>query len=546
MQIIIFMNILKIKIRNFKSIYDEVELDFTNIRGFWKISGSVGSGKTTLGEAILFSTFGSINGKNNADLVSWGEKKGFIEVTLECRGKNIFIRRELKLQGQSELYVEIDGEELVATNKRDLQKQLEEEYYDISRTTMEMLCIISFNNFRSLSNMNTKDLNIFLDRVLGFYIISQYIDLCKNFKRDAHNEVMCVQNNINNIRSQINKIRELSNISKIQGNIHDTELKINQLNNYLKTLDERYRDKLSKNSKDIGDVKDKLNDLVRLGKSVSKEIELIERGICPTCGATIDDANLNDKKKEKELLLESYKENNKLLEGYKQEEKEITNAYKSVVDEKSKELKEYEYLKIKLIEQQNRREIDELEIVNLLQEIDKLSGNLSDKQIEENEWNELLSVLSNDTKQHILSVFIPVLNQNILKYINKLGQNYIIQFDQTFKCQVKFYDRDEAIPVSSLSTGQLKMVDMIIILGVLDTLFKNAHTNIIFLDELFSNLDNNLRNTVCNVLKETINPLNTMFIVSHQDIDESYFDGELQLNLELDEKQRRRTIINII
>lgn len=540
------MNILKIKIHNFKSIYDEVELDFTNIRGFWKISGSVGSGKTTLGEAILFSTFGSINGKNNADLVSWGEKRGSIEVTLECRGKNIFIRRELKLQGQSELYVEIDGEELVATNKRDLQKQLEEEYYDISRTTMEMLCIISFNNFRSLSNMNTKDLNIFLDRVLGFYIISQYIDLCKNFKRDAHNEVVCVQNNINNIRSQINKIRELSNISKIQGNIYDTELKINQLNNYLKTLDERYRDKLSKNSKDISNVKDKLNDLVRLGKSVSKEIELIERGICPTCGATIDDANLNDKKKEKELLLESYKENNELLERYKQEEKGITNAYKLVVDEKSKELKEYEYLKIKLIEQQNRREIDELEIVNLLQEIDKLSENLSDKQIEENEWNELLSVLSNDTKQHILSVFIPVLNQNILKYINKLGQNYIIQFDQTFKCQVKFYDRDEAIPVSSLSTGQLKMVDMIIILGVLDTLFKNAHTNIIFLDELFSNLDNNLRNTVCNVLKETINPLNTMFIVSHQDIDESYFDGELQLNLELDEKQRRRTIINII
>lgn len=540
------MDILKIKIRNFKSIYNETELDFANIKGFWKISGSVGSGKTTLGEAILFATFGSISGKNNADLVSWGEKKGFIEVTLECRGKNIFIRRELKLQGQSELYVEVDGEELMATNKRDLQKQLEEEYYDISRTTMEMLCIISFNNFRSLSNMNTKDLNNFLDRVLGFYIISQYIDLCKNFKKDAHNEVVNVQNNINNIYSQINKIRELSNISRIQGSIQDTELKINQLNLYLKTLEERYNDKISENVKNINNIKDKLNDLIRLGKSVSKEIELIEKGICPTCGATIDNTSLNDKIKEKELLLESYKENNKLLDEYKRIENDITNSYKTTVGEKSKELKEQEYLKIKLIEQQNRREIDKLEIDNLLHKIETLSNELSDKQIEENEWNELLSVLSAKTKQHILSVFIPVLNQNILKYINRLGQNYIIQFDQAFKCQVKFYDQEDIIPTSSLSTGQLKMVDMIIILGLLDTLFKNAHTNIIFLDELFSNLDNNLRNTVCNVLKETINPSNTIFIVSHQDIDESYFDGELQLNLELDEKQRRKTIINII
>ena len=48
------MIINKIKINNFKSIYDELELDFNDMGGLWKISGSVGSGKTTIGEAIIF------------------------------------------------------------------------------------------------------------------------------------------------------------------------------------------------------------------------------------------------------------------------------------------------------------------------------------------------------------------------------------------------------------------------------------------------------------------------------------------------------------
>jgi DNA repair exonuclease SbcCD ATPase subunit len=73
------MIINKIKIQNFKSIYDELVLDFNDIKGLWKIGGTVGSGKTTIGEAIIFGLFGSIKGKNNGELISWGNKHGMIE-----------------------------------------------------------------------------------------------------------------------------------------------------------------------------------------------------------------------------------------------------------------------------------------------------------------------------------------------------------------------------------------------------------------------------------------------------------------------------------
>ena len=65
------MILKKIKVHNFKSIYGDFEMNFDDIKGFWKIEGSVGSGKTTIGEAIIYGLFGTVKGKNNRDLISW-------------------------------------------------------------------------------------------------------------------------------------------------------------------------------------------------------------------------------------------------------------------------------------------------------------------------------------------------------------------------------------------------------------------------------------------------------------------------------------------
>lgn len=154
----------KIKVHNFKSIYGDFELNFNEIKGFWKIEGPVGAGKTTIGEAIIFGLFGDVKGKNNKDLISWGEKKGSVYIECQSKGHNLKIFRQIG----SETNVLVDDEPLVFTNKRDAQTQLEEEYYDVSKMTLELLCIISFNNFKSLSNMTSADSRAFLDQVFGF------------------------------------------------------------------------------------------------------------------------------------------------------------------------------------------------------------------------------------------------------------------------------------------------------------------------------------------------------------------------------------------
>jgi uncharacterized phage-associated protein len=199
------MILKKIKVHNFKSIYGDFEMNFDDIKGFWKIEGSVGSGKTTIGEAIIYGLFGTVKGKNNRDLISWGEKN--CKVSIECisKGHELVINRNIK----GDLDVLVDGEPLVFTNKRDAQAQLEEEYYDISKMTLELLCIISFNNFKSLSNMTPADTRAFLDQVFGFSILTEYSDICKNKRKDVSSSIIETQYRKESVLKQIKKIESV-------------------------------------------------------------------------------------------------------------------------------------------------------------------------------------------------------------------------------------------------------------------------------------------------------------------------------------------------
>lgn len=539
------MYIQKIKINNFKSIYDSLEIDFNNIQGFWKISGPVGSGKTTIGEAVIFGLFGSINGKNNSDLISWGEKHSLIELWCTSKGRNLYIKRELNSYGQSPLYVEVDGEELVFTNKRDAQIQLEKEYYDTTRTALEMLCIISFNNFKSVATLNSQDTKKFLDQVFGFYILTQYTEICRFLKNDNINIINTIKGNAQNIKSQIDKINELTSKSIIEGDEREIEKEIEDIKKELNENIEIYNNNIKKLTEEIQDKKQNMASLITLGKNKKKEIDFIKKGKCPTCGAPIDQSRLKDKEKEREELLEAYNTIHStitLIEAHISREKDEMNKY---ISEGKDRVKIKENLLIRLREQAKRSLINFEEVEKLQKELIKLDEEYN-KYIEEGSaWDRLYNILSCDIRSKILSNFIPVINNNILKYTSLLQQPYIITFDENFKCIINMCGYKDPIPLSSLSTGQLKTVDMIIILGVLGAIIGSSSINIMFLDELFSNLDESLRNDMCKVLKDSVKSNNTLFIVSHQDIDEQFFNGFIDLSLENMGDFKKKSCVNI-
>lgn len=540
------MKVQKIKIEGFKSIYDPIEINFQEVSGFWKISGSVGAGKTTIGEAIIYGLFGTVNGKNNADLISWGRKKGLVEIWCTSKNNDIYIKREMKTYGQSPIYVEVNGEELVFTNKRDAQSQLEQEYYDTSKVTLELLCIISFNNFKSLATLNSGDTKKFLDQVLGFCTLTSYAEECKSLKTNNLQNIYHTNNLISRLESQINKLEELSNIELIDGNIQETKDIIGKLTTDLQDIQKSLNIWNQEHHTIKNEYVKKQASVLTLGKNKKKEIDFIEKGTCPTCGAPIDQSQLPIKKKERDVLLEQY---NNISTRIQELDIEMANysehIQKEQIDPLNIEISKYKKLLTRLEEQTKRIAVNKNEIESLNIEIEKCQHELNIYQKEDAEWQQLYDILSSQIRSKILNSFIPSLNNNILHYAQRLHLPYIVQFDSNFKCNINLCGIDQAIPVSSLSTGQLKTVDMVIILGILGTVIGSNGINILFLDELFSNLDTSLRNEMCQLLRESLKPDNTIFIISHTDLDDKYFDGNIHMKLELKDQYEKHSVCKI-
>ena len=539
------MYIQKIRIENFKSIYEPLEVDFGEVRGFWKISGSVGAGKTSIGEAIIYGLFGTVGGKNQSDLISWGRKHGVVEVWCTSKARNIYIKRELNSYGQSPIYVEVDGEELIFTNKRNAQTQLEQEYYDTSRVTLELLCIISFNNFKSLATLNTADTKKFLDQVLGFYTLTEYADVCKQLRSDNLAKINQISSTIGKLESQVRKLEEISRMEVITGNIVEVKQEIDSLLVLKEQLEKEIKLEILAKKEEQSEWNKKKISLVTLGRHKKEEIDFIEKGVCPTCGATIDQSQLEIKKKEREVLLDQYNSVSKEVDRVVGELRQLDDKMVNATSEYKTKIDESKILLTRLEEQAKRIKINTSEIEVLKQNIEGNEMLLTEYQSEDASWEQLYNILSVQIRSKILQSFIPALNKNILKYVQRLHLPYIVEFDSNFKCSISLCGMDKDIPVSSLSTGQLKTVDMVIILGVLGTVIGSNGINILFLDELFSNLDAGLRNEMCCVLRESLKPDSTIFIISHTDLEDKYFDGNIYMKLEVKDQYEKHSRASI-
>lgn len=521
------MRIDKIRVRNFKSYEDETTMDFTQTRGYWWVSGQIGAGKTTIGEAIIFGLYGTISGKSNQSLLTWGAKHGLVELWCESRGKKLYIRRELNAYGQSPMSVEVDGEPIVFTNKRNAQAQLEQDYLDAPRTTMELLCIISFSNFKSLSTLNAKDTKLFLDQVLGFDSLTAYIDACKEDMSSLRTKAVSVQATIRALQNQVSRMENYTyidgdpvalreDIKTIKNEIVERERKrdelINPLRNQLVQLNQR-----------IGEVK-------ALGTNKRREIDFIKKGTCPTCGAPIDQSQLEVKEAERKNLADQYTDLSTRISDINAQISQETTEAANYITQRKNRVKSQENELVRLEEQAKQTRVNQGEIDKLKDEITGHEEQLTKINTELAEYERLQTILQVNIRKQVLDSFIPLLNSKIKEFAGMLNMHYVPEFDSMFKCSIRSAAID-SIPTASLSTGQLKMVDMVIILSVISTVISKIQSNIIFLDELFSNLDPRTRSELIAVLRATLPKTTTCLIVSHQDMDLGMFDGHIKTKL---------------
>lgn len=520
------MHISKIRLYNFKSFYSETEINFDDLPGLWRVSGQIGSGKTSIGEAIIFGLYGKVTDKTNPSLISWGRKKGLVELWGEARGRNLYIRREINSYGQSPMSVEVDGVPLVSSDKRGIQDLLESDYLDIPRASMELLCVISFNNFKSLSTLNAKDTKMFLDNVLGFEELTKYVEATKLVQREIQNKLTEHQANIRAIRNQWER---MNNYKFIEGDPQMIRQEIQNLQNEIKKLQECSKNSLEPLQKQVPEIQTQIQEVLALGKLKSKEIKFIQQGTCPTCGAPIDSSQLDVKERERKILRDQYISLSARMSDLNKQISQISSELDKSMSEKLSRIKSQENDLIRIQEQSKMTGHNQAEMDLLLEQIQKLEkysqGCLDDLA----EYDQLNHIFQVQIRQQILDSFIPSINQKILEITNILELQFIPQFDQTFHCSIVSGDR--TIPISALSTGQLKMVDMVIILAVLNSVVSMSKSNVIFLDELFSNLDPQTRSSLISVLRLMLPAHSSVLIISHQDMDTDLFDGHIRMKL---------------
>jgi len=489
------MRILNIKLHNFKSFTDTF-IDFENDIpiGFTHLQGNIGAGKTSIGEAILYGLYGRVRNKNINQLLSWGAKKGHVEIQLlDKNNQPLTIFRELRHQGQSDFMVtKSDGSIIDGSSKQDIQSTLEENHYDVPAHIMDMFCIISFNNFKSLSQLSTKDTKILLDELLSISSISQ------------HNQEKIDQLNQDLLKS----IKDKSKIEATQ-DLFYPKITISLI------LNKQKEENLTK-------LKEKQAEL----KILQKNEKLLKgKSVCPTCHHPLDNVSIDTISGEISTLYGDI------------EELEHTIANIDIKIQKIKE--EYDENYEKPLEEINKQ------ITSIQQQISLLEHQSSTQFIseglnktllqskKENIEKELISLgelsnqLQTQIRKQIISHFTPIINQKIVNYTTQLQLNYIPFFDDNFDCFIKT-SSSEVVDISSLSTGQTKLVDMVVILSIITTILYNNNINIIFLDELFTNLNSDIKYKLIEILKKELSN-KQIIAISHETFPEYLVDKIIKI-----------------
>ena len=526
------MRLHNIRIRDFKSLYGDNYFDFDTLNGLVKLSGAIGSGKTSLGEAIIWGLFGTIKKINNTHLIAWNTKACEIEINLESKGHNINILRNIK----ENLQIHVDGKLLIASNKRDTQQILEEEYFDVPKLTVIKMCVISFNEFNSIAAMNPGETKQFLDNVFGFKTFTEYNEQSVVEKKEEvrqQTELNAIYTETENqmqylINKKSEQQKELSNSIDIDKLTEDRAIYVDKG----KALKDKFNELTAEYKQKDSDMYNKMLELSTLGKVAKNNYNTFKSGKCPTCGHEVDNDKIEEYKRTMLKYAASYKE----IDAARIQ---LKNEYQPKIDELNKEISELRTLisdidtKIK-IHENNKRLINENydALINEYKEkLVSIKSKIDKSDIEIGEWNEIGDLFAKTLRYNLLDTLIPNINSSIQYYMNKLDQNYSVEFDKEFKPHIYIDGYQKEISYNSLSTGQRKTLDMAVIFGVLQNIIANVNFNVFFLDELFSNLDSDSRNTMLDLLNSTLAKDRSIFVINHAEMNDDYFKHKIRVKL---------------
>jgi len=504
------------------------------------VQGKNGQGKSTIAKALKFTLFGKVDGITLKDIPNRTNKAAYGKVILIAKNQTIVIERGY---APSLFSVTVNGEPIDQAGKKDVQKYIEEEFLGFNFSVFTNILILSINDFKSFLTMRPSDKRKIIDKIFGFYIINEMKEKVKQQKKELRLSLTRIEEAINQIDSTIKhtavkleKIEKESDASNKE-TVKKLKEEIQSLLKNKTALSERYnklKTKVSTLRSKKSEYSNQAAELSERNRTLSLTLKLYENSACPTCQSPLDtpfhkeiiDNTKSDitSLKEKAVLLkeEVLSVDTQISKAREFENNLIKETQKldSLMDSKKIEIKKFAQV----------NNVNSKELTNLISEFEKQKKSKSkdlDKYLEDETFLQLLEedVLSDEgVKALAIRAVVPVLNKTIEKFSSSLNSKFNIEFDQSFNCIVK--ELGEEINPNTLSEGERKKADLIIIIAMIEILkLRYPNMNLMFLDELFSSLDQENVGNILFVLKHMLDTLNiNIFEISHTELPVQIFD----------------------
>lgn len=513
------------------------------------VEGKNGCGKSTISDALTFALYGKSNIRKTKELPNRFNKNAytFIEFTTDG-GDTIQVERGLE-PNFSRLV--INGADYNLPDKRRTDDFLEEELIRIPFNVFANTISLSINDFKSFVKLSPADKRQIIDKIFGLTIVNDMAKKNKEQLKTLKAALLTLDSSINSNKITLqNSTDQLTNMkvdlsAQKEARKKEVQTRIDELakdKDLYKANYQSYTQEVNDLERAVTTARDARTAAQLNILDWDKKLQLYQLNKkCPHCLSDLTDSShtkikddILTQKKEDEgkipTLSETVGKAETILREKKGEQEFAKNRFYQIEALLTPLKKELASLSIDdAIDSDGTEYLKDLikTINESLQKAEKERILLADQVQVAVEMEEILS--DNGMKRVLMGQIIPVLNKKLLRTAKVLDFPFAFEFDMNFEPVIT----QLGIQVSpeSLSTGEQKKMNLIVLLGIIELIKLKHHTvNLLFLDEIFSSLDGESIYKVVDLLKTFSKKYRmTIFVISHTPLPEELFDRKLSV-----------------
>jgi DNA repair exonuclease SbcCD ATPase subunit len=541
------MRIRKIEWKNFASYGNRKQtLEFPEEACLFQVVGSNGVGKTTISQVISFCLYGKIEGKKLGDIPNRINGHAWTRIEFENGNRIITVERGLD---PSVFNLYIDGVLYDQAGNRNIQDYLADDIIGIPYYVFNNTISLSINDFKSFIKMSPQDKRAIVDKIFGFHILNQMREALKGESRKIKEKLDELRGSLGSTERSIEK----SN-SEMELLLNTIEQESKDQLDQLKESLEKFKDLKDIHSGKIEDFKKKETEIRNLLNSANgsliesrsryneleRRLKLYDSEKCPTCESSLTTefhASI------KESLVEDKNDSLNKINGFDAELKKLKTIESDTLKMKGDLLDKGSKIQSRINE--IIREIQKIEsskadnqvssLKRILDKLDEDKNNLESDLIKSDEkslWVKKLDDILGEKgiKQMAIKTILPSLNSEIVNLLSEMNLEYQVIFDEEFKATL--YHMGAEIPVPTLSTGEMKKVDFVVLISIMKLMkLKFSTINLLFLDELFSSVDPEGVHSILKILKKNSKEMGlNIFVINHAPMPHEIFDWKLEVS----------------